>query len=1009
MTESVGEFEYKKKDLIGHGAFAVVFKGRHKKKPEFTVAIKSITKKNLSKSQTLLEKEIKILKELQHENVVALFDCKETTTSVYLVMEYCNGGDLADYLQAKGTLSEDTIRLFLKQIAAAMKVLHSKGIIHRDLKPQNILLSHSGKKHPAPSEIKLKIADFGFARFLHGEMMAATLCGSPMYMAPEVIMSHTYDGKADLWSIGTIVFQCLTSKAPFQASSPQELKNFYQKSRSVIPNIPGGTSSHLQDLLMRLLRRNQRERMDFPDFFSHPFLSGGLQGKSSSPVPVPVRSAAYGSAGSSPSPSPGCRPLSMSPLPGSVPMSSPEPSSLQKIRELTAQDGAIVGSTPPKLQTPVPVFQNITERVDISPTSNSSGTEAEEDFVMVPANLPTESADSSAFHKKGNSSVGLPAFFNTDSPPRLSSTPPRTSSTTVHQTTHPIQVPAKVAKPAEDRPCSLPVHMTQRSPTGGRRQQPQSHHPQNEPIPVPSVLNPFAKTPISPTTSPMHTTPSRVQSSPKSPPGQFTTRRGSGPLSPQRETPPSRSSPKTKAASPTQIHRPSSASPQHIRYSTPPRGSTPPTYMPSTTPPRKAAFFGSPRGSPLYLPSPASLPTIIGSPTKKLTVGFDTSNTSTGPAPDINSPSQPLNMPFATSSRPKSLRMDTSPTEKQLRRQSLNFDPQSQSNCKVTFGKSASSGRLSDQFLLKAAFGNIQASGNNLESVSSLVGGSQPANMALATSPPSPLHTNIFGAYSGRSSRSESLRGDGSPTSQGSVVFSTSPSSMEGPITFVAPELPEETLMEPEHNETLEKLAQMALFVDGIMEVIKSKSAPLAESLYAKQKETFALDQICFFSEGQRQAEQLVLYMRALQILANALLLAKDEIKAQRLQPSNAVKVVTQSLNERYHECLTKSKELKEQGIPKLSTAEMSNIKAEKLMYDYAIELCQSAALDELFGNPQECASRYKNALALLNGLSLSINNINDKELLYKYQAAVEKRLNHVEKMSLNYMVYVAE
>lgn len=96
-------------------------------------------------------------------------------------MQYCNGGDLADYLTVKGTLSEDTIRCFLIQLAGAMKALFAKGIVHRDLKPQNILLAHGcGKNLPSPSNITLKIADFGFARFLQDGNMAATLCGSPM-------------------------------------------------------------------------------------------------------------------------------------------------------------------------------------------------------------------------------------------------------------------------------------------------------------------------------------------------------------------------------------------------------------------------------------------------------------------------------------------------------------------------------------------------------------------------------------------------------------------------------------------------------------------------------------------------------------------------------------------------------------------------------------------------------------------------------------------------------------
>ncbi|KAI8436873.1 hypothetical protein MSG28_010323 [Choristoneura fumiferana] len=187
---------------------------------------------------------------------------------------YCNGGDLADYLQANRLLSEGTIRLFLRQLAEAMRAIHAKGIVHRDLKPQNILLTHSVQppRTPHPSEITLKIADFGFARFLEEGNMAVTLCGSPMYMAPEVIMSLKYDAKADLWSLGTIVYQCLTGKAPFQATTPHELKAFYENSIDLQPKMPAGTSPELCNLLIGLLRRSPRERMPFEAFFNHPFL-----------------------------------------------------------------------------------------------------------------------------------------------------------------------------------------------------------------------------------------------------------------------------------------------------------------------------------------------------------------------------------------------------------------------------------------------------------------------------------------------------------------------------------------------------------------------------------------------------------------------------------------------------------------------------------------------------------------------------------------------------------------
>ncbi|XP_067460708.1 serine/threonine-protein kinase ULK1a [Thunnus thynnus] len=362
--ESVGKFEFSRKDLIGHGAFAVVFKGRHKEKRDWEVAVKCINKKNLAKSQSLLGKEIKILKELKHENIVRLLDYQEMGGCVYLVMEYCNGGDLAEYLHSKGTLSEDTIRVFLQQIAQAMKVLQSKGILHRDLKPQNILLCHTEGRRSSPINTCIKIADFGFARHLQTNTMAATLCGSPMYMAPEVIMSQNYDAKADLWSIGTIVYQCLTGKAPFHASTPQELRLFYESNRTLLPSIPKETSSNLRHLLLRLLQRNHKERITFDEFFHHPFLETSSSTKKCSPAPM----LSYPSSGSG---------------------SSSSSSSTSHLASLQHSDGEMHRLQPkvpcsPTQDTPGFLLKEIANR-DSRNTSSYT-----EDYVMVPAQFLSE-------------------------------------------------------------------------------------------------------------------------------------------------------------------------------------------------------------------------------------------------------------------------------------------------------------------------------------------------------------------------------------------------------------------------------------------------------------------------------------------------------------------------------------------------------------------------------------------------------------------------------------------
>uniref|UniRef100_A0A671KGA4 Serine/threonine-protein kinase ULK1-like n=1 Tax=Sinocyclocheilus anshuiensis TaxID=1608454 RepID=A0A671KGA4_9TELE len=317
--ESVGKFEFNRKDLIGHGAFAVVFKGRHKQKHDFEVAVKCINKKNLAKSQSLLGKEIRILK---------VIDCT-LPVFVCLLLQYCNGGDLAEYLHSKGSLSEDTIRVLLQQLAGAMSVLRSKGIIHRDLKPQNILLSYSTGRKSNPNNICIKLADFGFARYLQGNTMAATLCGSPMYMAPEVIMSQNYDAKADLWSVGTIIYQCLTGKAPFQVLS----------NSAAFPSIPRETSSHLRHLLLGLLQRNHGERMDFDELFHHPFLEASTSMKKSSPVPMPTYpSSASGSSSSASSTFRLTPTRSETEAPRPLPQTNPTPSPGSLLKDSSSSD-----------------------------------------------------------------------------------------------------------------------------------------------------------------------------------------------------------------------------------------------------------------------------------------------------------------------------------------------------------------------------------------------------------------------------------------------------------------------------------------------------------------------------------------------------------------------------------------------------------------------------------------------------------------------------------------------
>ncbi|KAF3779235.1 Serine/threonine-protein kinase [Nymphaea thermarum] len=174
---------------IGSGSFAVVWRSWHVRSGN-VVAVKEIDRKQLSaKLNESLLKEITILGEINHPNIVRMHDVIETGEKIYIVLEYCTGGDLAAYIHRLGHVSEVDARHFMRHLASGLQVLRKHNVIHRDLKPQNLLLSMEG------NTFVLKIGDFGFARYLKPQGLADTLCGPPLYMAPEIIQSQKYDAK----------------------------------------------------------------------------------------------------------------------------------------------------------------------------------------------------------------------------------------------------------------------------------------------------------------------------------------------------------------------------------------------------------------------------------------------------------------------------------------------------------------------------------------------------------------------------------------------------------------------------------------------------------------------------------------------------------------------------------------------------------------------------------------------------------------------------------------------
>ncbi|TSN95718.1 Maternal embryonic leucine zipper kinase [Bagarius yarrelli] len=199
---------YEVYETIGSGGFAKVKLGRHILTGE-KVAIKIMEKKVLGDDLPRVKTEIEAMKNLSHQHVCRLYHVVETASKIYMVLEYCPGGELFDYIVAKDRLSEVETRVFFRQIVSALAYVHSQGYAHRDLKPENLLIDE---------DHNLKLIDFGLCAKPKGglsyELM--TCCGSPAYAAPELIQGKSYIGsEADVWSMGVLLFALLCGFLPF--------------------------------------------------------------------------------------------------------------------------------------------------------------------------------------------------------------------------------------------------------------------------------------------------------------------------------------------------------------------------------------------------------------------------------------------------------------------------------------------------------------------------------------------------------------------------------------------------------------------------------------------------------------------------------------------------------------------------------------------------------------------------------------------------------------------------
>lgn len=254
------------------------------------------------------------------ENYFFYYFAQKTDNFIYLVMEYCEGGDLSQYLRKKLILKESEAQSLLQQLTSALKVLWDNNLIHRDLKPQNLLLQHD-----TDGKVILKIADFGFARYVEPTDLAETLCGSPLYMAPEILRYEKYDSKADLWSVGAIAYEMVFGSPPYKAdnhihllrlieSSDDSKLNFpsivtikqksqksnsFLKEKFVSVNFNIETSDIFRDLLLKLLKKDPNKRISFEEFFTHQFVKETVQISSGKSIKHSTSASTIGYQGSS--------------------------------------------------------------------------------------------------------------------------------------------------------------------------------------------------------------------------------------------------------------------------------------------------------------------------------------------------------------------------------------------------------------------------------------------------------------------------------------------------------------------------------------------------------------------------------------------------------------------------------------------------------------------------------------------------------------------------------------